>query len=222
MHQRGKVRRLPGLIAIVLPIFAASAVDTSMLNPRPKTFAQEEIGGITQSELTKRLWQWASSFEYSQSPVSDQTGDRCSAGQEGPVWFLAGTYGSAPAKRTCRVPPGKHLFFPLINYIVMPRSCNCSCERMTDVARSMTDQAMGLFVELDGRAVAKLDERRVASPAGCFDAAERIPGGPKIEPSASDGYWMHLPPLEKGTHTLRFGGSLPSLRQELIYTLVVE
>jgi hypothetical protein len=28
--------------------------------------------------------------------------------------------------------------------------------------------------------------------------AARIPGGPKIEPTASDGYWMHLLPLEKG------------------------
>lgn len=43
-----------------------------------------------------------------------------------------------------------------------------------------------------------------------------------MEPSASDGYWLGLRPLAKGKHTLRFGGSLASLRQELIHTLVVE
>ena len=138
------------------------------------------------------------------------------------MWFLAGTYGSAPAKRTCHVPAGKHLFFPLINYIVMPRMGALPCDDAIATAHAVTDQAMGLFVELDGRAMDRLGEHRVASPAGCFNIAERIPGAPKMYPSASDGYWMDIAPLQKGTHTLRFGGALPSLRQELVYTLIVE
>ncbi len=56
-----------------------------------------KVEGISQPELTNRWWQWAGSFEYADSPVSDATGERCGAGQEGPVWFLAGTYGSKPA-----------------------------------------------------------------------------------------------------------------------------
>jgi len=207
-------------LAATSQVFAVSTAD---LEPRPKDYANEQIAGITQSELTKRWWQWASSFEYADSPVSDPTGERCGAGQEGPVWFLAGTYGSAPARRTCHIPAGKHLFFPLINYVVMPQNCNCSsCEIATGLAQSITNSPTGLFVELDGRAMDKLAQHRIASPPGCFNVAARIPGGPKIEPSASDGYWMHLPPLEKGTHKLRFGGTLSSLRQELIYILIVE
>jgi len=206
--------------ASALPALAAS---TTYLQPRPKDYANEQVAGISQSELTRRWWQWASSFEYAESPISDPTGERCAAGQEGPVWFLAGTYGSAPARRTCHVPAGKHLFFPLINYVVMPRNCNCSsCEVATEMAKSITNSPMGLFVELDGKSMDKLEEHRVASPPGCFNMAGRLANGPKIEPSASDGYWMHLPPLEKGTHKLRFGGSLSSLRQELNYTLIVE
>jgi hypothetical protein len=85
----------------------------------------------------------------------------------------------------------------------------------------MTDEPMGLFAELDGRSFGRLDEHRVASD-GCFDLAARAQGAPKMEPSASDGYWLALPPLPKGKHTLRFGGSLPSLRQDLVYTLIVE
>ena len=80
---------------------------------------------------------------------------------------------------------------------------------------------MGLFAELDGRSFGELNAHRVAT-TGCFNVAQRAPGSPRIEPSASDGYWLALPPLAKGSHTLRFGGSLPSLRQELVYTLLVE
>jgi hypothetical protein len=185
--------------------------------------AGESVAGKSQDVLSLRWWQWAASFQYEDSPVSDSTGDRCGSKQEGDVWFLAGTYGSAPARRTCRVPAGKHLFFPLINYVVMPSQCgDClTCEHSTATAKQVTDEVMGLFAELDGKSLPGLNDHRVASKA-CFNLAERVPGGPKMEPSASNGYWLLLQPLPKGKHTLRFGGSLPSLRQELIYTLIVE
>jgi hypothetical protein len=121
------------------------------------------------------------------------------------------------------VPAGKYLFFPLINYVVMPSNCSgcLSCEQATASARQITDDVMGLFAELDGNALPALEEHRVAS-AACFDIAARSRSSVKIEPTASNGYWLLLPPLAKGRHTLRFGGSLPSLRQELIYTLLVD
>ena len=209
-------------VAMFLGASIAHAVSSSAGNYWPALPENASVDGLSQPELTNRWWQWAGSFEYADSPVSDTTGERCAAGQEGPVWFLAGTYGPKPAKRTCKVPAGKHLFFPLINYIVMPGMCRqCKCEEVVGAAAEVTNDAMGLFTELDGRALASLDEHRVASQ-GCFNVAARVPGGPKIEPSASDGYWLLIPPLAKGRHTLRFGGSLPSLRQELTYTLIVE
>ena len=108
----------------------------------------------------------------------------------------------------------------------MPQQCAapggvCPCERASDLARQMTDQPMGLFAELDDRAINGLKGNRVTSPA-CFNLAERVKGAPKVEPTASNGYWLALRPLPKGKHTLRFGGSLPSARQELVYTLIVE
>lgn len=200
----------------------AHAVSSSAGNYWPALPDNASVAGLSQSELTNRWWQWAGSFEYPDSPVSDTTGERCAAGQEGQVWFLAGTYGSRPASRTCKVPADKYLFFPLINYIVMPGMCRqCGCDAVVAHAREITNDAMGLFTELDGRALGSLNEHRVPSN-GCFNAAARIPTSPKMEPAASDGYWLLIPPLPKGKHTLRFGGSLPSLRQELTYTLIVE
>lgn len=39
---------------------------------------------------------------------------KCSAGQKGPVWFLAGTT-RGPATRSCTVPAGKYIMFPIFN-----------------------------------------------------------------------------------------------------------
>jgi hypothetical protein len=90
----------------------------------------------------------------------------------------------------------------------------------TAAAKSITDEPMGLFAEIDGKATTDLASHRQVSPA-CFDLAERVPGAPKIFPTASNGYWLMLKPLGKGAHTLRIGGSLPSIRQEIAYKLTV-
>lgn len=208
------------LAAAVLNSLAVHAVpspDTRVLG------ADERIDKEPQAAWTVKWWQWEASFNYRDSPVGDTTGARCMAGQSGDVWFLAGTYEAMATHRTCRVPAEKTLFFPLINYVATPHAMDetLTCEQAKEFARQMTDEAIGLFVELDGRRISNLDSHRIAS-AQCFDLAARTRGTPKVEPSASDGYWVALHPLAKGRHTLRFGGSLPSLRQELVYTLIVE
>lgn len=57
---------------------------------------------------------------------------------------------------------------------------------------------------------------------GCFDleAMGRSPKG--FGPAASNGYYVALRPLPKGTHTLNFGAILPSIQQAVTYTLNVE
>jgi hypothetical protein len=203
------------IVGVASPLLAMA--EAPLLRPT------EKISGDSQQTLTVKWWQWAASFQYDESPVADRTGARCGAGQEGEIWFLAGTYESRATRRTCQVPAGKTLFFPLINYMVMPQNCGgcLTCEQATATARRMTEDPMGLFVELDGKPLGGLDAHRLASPA-CFNLGARAMGGQRIEPTASDGYWVALRPLPPGQHTLRFGGSLPSLRQELIYTLVVD
>ena len=69
------------------------------------------------SELTAEWRQWAYSIPTSQNPQEDATGQYCMVGQRGPVWFLAGVFLGWPGTitRTCTVPEGKALFFPVIN-----------------------------------------------------------------------------------------------------------
>lgn len=156
-------------------------------------------------------------------PVSDQTGEACHRKQEGPVWFLAGTYGTRRTVRTCVVPRGKYLFFPLINYVVFPREEGAtSCASVTATAARMTNDVSALVLEVDGVRIHELVSHRQATKR-CFDllALHEIEKG-GLFPSAANGYYIMLKPLPPGTHTLNFGGALPSMLQAVTYTLHVQ
>lgn len=201
------------VLAVALSLSASAA-------PAPIP-ASDSVAGVSQPQLTMRWWQWAASFSGGASPLSDRNGSLCGAGQEGPVWFLAGVFGSEPVHRTCHMPSGKSLFFPVINYIVMPNGASVGCSENMRTARQMTDSPARLFAEIDGQRVESLEQHRVASP-GCFNPGEKAPGHPLVGASATDGYWLALPPLASGRHELHFGGMLPTLAQDVTYTLIVE
>jgi len=158
--------------------------------------------------------------EGNDSPVADRTGNHCHLKQEGEVWFLAGTYGTQRTIRTCTVPAGKYLFFPLINSVIFPRrGYSLSCEMAMSTAARATDDVSSLVLELDGKVYKNLEAHRQATRQ-CFDLAEHAGGG--VEPSAANGYYIMLRPLSRGTHTLNFGGVLPDMSQAVTYTLHVE
>ena len=178
---------------------------------------QEIIGDRTPAMWSARWWTWASSPQHGAPAVRDREGPRCNDGQEGEVFFLAGSFGGAPVHRTCRVPAGKFLFFPVVTYIVMPNG-GSSCGSLASTAAGMTDDPSELFAELDGVAIRKLESRRVATDQ-CFNVNARW-SGPQLD-SASNGYWLMLRPLSPGKHQLHFGGTLPTLHQDISYTLIV-
>lgn len=205
------------LAVAVLGFTASQAADDASAWVVPPAQAVDDR---TQQMWSVRWWQWAASFGSAESPVADITGEKCAAGQQGEVFFLAGTYRPHPIQRECRVPAGKHLFFPLVNYVVMPDGgLGSGCESVVNTARHMTDAPLTLLAELDGNPLAQLRGHRQASE-GCFNIAARR-GGTRMN-AASNGYWVMLKPLPKGRHRLRIGGQLPSLSQDVSYTLIVE
>jgi hypothetical protein len=198
-------------------IFAAAPASLAANEPGSVVPLREYIGDRTPAMWSARWWMWAASPQHGSLAVRDLEGTQCGAGQEGEVFFLAGTFADRPVQRTCRVPAGKFLFFPIVAYIVMPNGApNCSSHAST--AAAMTDEPSALFAELDGVAIPKLEARRVAT-GDCFNV-NAMSRGPPLE-SASNGYWLMLRPLKPGKHVLHFGGTLPSLRQDITYTLVV-
>jgi len=202
--------------ALALILFSADALCAAPAPIPP----DESVAGIAQKDLATRWWQWGLSLPPDESPLTDRTGARCTAEQEGPVWFLAGVVGDAPAQRVCHIPAGKTLFFPVITYIVSTTDDASGCADMIRSARKVTDSAE-LFAELDGAPIGDLEKHRVSS-ANCFYAGEKRPGYPRIGPAAANGYWLAFAPLPKGRHKLHFGGTLPTLQQDITYTLIVE
>jgi hypothetical protein len=210
-----KFSRIIGLACFAISIKAA-AQETALIA------TSEQIGGKTQLELSVRWWQWAASFEQNESPVADRTGALCANGQSGDVWFLAGTYGTKRTVRTCRVPFGKTLFFPLINYVVMPsESGSTNCASVTKDADRITGNPSLLVLDLNGQKFSNLQAHRLATRR-CFDVGALTKEKQRIFPSAGNGYYAAIRPLPKGTHTLEFGGVLPSMIQAVSYTLIVE
>jgi hypothetical protein len=185
-------------------------------------------------ELANQWWQWAMASPRQSSPVSDRTGERCTNGQQGDIWFLAGGYGSSKIRRKCTVPTGKSIFFPLINMVYWPTPDGVeifTCGRAKELAALNNDTAIDLFAEIDGQFVEDLKQYRLASQQ-CFDVFSRVPAAQKAYkayPSATDGYWLQLKPLAPGRHTLKFGGrynrnsaDYGRMVQDIEYELVVE
>jgi hypothetical protein len=183
---------------------------------------KQVVGGMTQAEWSRAWWQWAGSFERNDSPVADQTGELCAGKQKGPVWFLAGTYGSRRTIRTCKIPSGKFIFFPLVNYVVMPRGDSPnSCKSVTNTAARITDDASALILDVDGARIPDLMNYRQATTK-CFDMGALTSEKVRVFPSAANGYYVMLRPLSAGKHVINFGGMLPSVQQAITYTLDVE
>lgn len=177
-------------------------------------------------------WQWAFSMPTDQSPVRDTGGHLCGVNQRGPVWYLAGGFGSAQIHRECIVPPEKFIFFPIITTMVttMPEQTQ-TCEEVRAQTAENNDRYVYLAVELDGIPVPDLLQTRIA-PKACFDLARRAP--PALEkrsffPTATDGFWLMLPPLSAGEHHLSFrafytndGAAWGDAIQNITYDLQVQ
>ncbi|MGE0387696.1 MAG: hypothetical protein AB7Q97_23470 [Gammaproteobacteria bacterium] len=205
------------LLAMTFMAPIAQAADQNVTVP-----PYEAVGGQSQSEWSRAWWQWAGSFEYRESPVADRDGSQCGSRQSGPVWFLAGTYGSGRTVRTCTVPAGKYLFFPLVNYVVMPPlEAEMTCEYARSTASRITDVPMALILEVDGKRVENLGGYRQAT-LECFDMGALAVPKAVVFPSAANGYYVMLKPLPPGKHEINFGGMLPGIQQAVTYTLQVE
>jgi hypothetical protein len=163
---------------------------------------------LTSEDLQSRWWTWASAEPEPTNPVADQDGGACGRNQSTDVWFLAGTFGTQ-VKRTCSVPRGTPLAFPLVNRIGEPADC-------ADFMRTA-----------EGSAV--LDGEKVDSDAHQGDriAVRSVAGNPVTGTegqftTTGCGLWAQLPPLEPGRHTLTIRGRSGDFTLGVDYTLTVD
>lgn len=169
-------------------------------------------------ELSAEWQQWALSIPTPINPMLDTTGGNCMVGQRGSVWFLAGIFGGGSATRTCAVPEGKLLFFPVINSVNFdtPNVCgqgpvSISVKELRAFSAAFIDGATNLSVKIDGRTIKNLHRVRsqvfeLALPEdNVFDAPcialGNVPAA-VYSPAVDYGFYVGLEPLRVGNHTL--------------------
>lgn len=203
--------------------------------------------GRSYAEWSASHWQWAFSLPVDAHPLFD-TAD-CSAGQEGPVWFLGGTFAVIEIEpgvilgevtRECTIPVGTSLFFPLVDVECSEIEGNGETEgELRACANFFADFIVPelLFCEVDGREAQNLEQFRVESALFTFGP---LPDNNILEffgldapegstsPSVSDGVFVMLHPLSVGEHTVHFGGAVdltevggPIFLQDITYHITV-
>lgn len=204
----------------------ASSLEESMVYP------DQYVENKPASEYVNIWWQWTYTMPKESSPVRDLTGEYCHVGQNGNVWFLAGGYGNSKIHRHCTIPYGKYIFFPVINMVYFPRNKgSLSCDEAKRSAALNNDKLLSIEISLDSVSAWNPANTRISSE-NCFDLLGLVPkelSPPKIYPAATDGYWVMLKPLSKGSHTLNFKaqydrekGAYSKMVQDIEYELIIE
>ena len=210
--------------------------------------------GATYGEWTARWWQWMY-----QLPVHDATGDLshplfvdgptdCFLGQTGHVWFLGGKLGlltdplNATANRSCSIPSGTALFFPLLNAEfdyeasgLTPGVDPMPVDPLRQAVDSYMDATTELHATIDGTPVPNLFTYRAQSPVFAYSLpaidnvyqalGADVPGRDwpttTVYPAVSDGYWLFVHPLPPGKHTITFGGTRDGGVVDVTYHITV-
>jgi hypothetical protein len=167
------------------------------------------------------------------NPILDTNGAHCAAGGQlaaPQVWFLAGTFGGK-VTRSCDIPGGKDLFFPVITSLFGqgqrigdckgPKDCDPTALR--NLAAAQEDDPPLLEASIDNVALENLDQYRVTSPVfNLFLPKGNVLGIPDdtYGPVVADGYWLLLTPLSPGKHTIHFHGkTVTGFETEATYQL---
>jgi hypothetical protein len=203
-----------GSIGITISIVHYSHAEVISTNDTQVHSTDSKPYGLTYGEWTAKWWKWAYSIPKNVNPSYDDSGRFCSEGQNGPVWFLTGSY-KHHVDRYCNIPAGKSILFPILNsecsiaefpYLKSEQDL-CKC------AKEMQDSVIREHVFVDGVSIKDLDKSRVQSPLFCFTlGTNNILGLPSQTTQAiSDGNWVFLKLLPVGKHTIYFKGDLKSI-----------
>ena len=196
-------------------------------------------------ELSAVWWQWIYSFPASTNPNLATGAVDCSLGQSShsgsaSVWFLAGTFGGSTT-RSCTVPRGISLFFPLLNIEYDNVGCctptappfTYSIQQLKQLAAATQDNPLELHASVDGvpvpayRAQSQVFSSTLPAVDNVYQLfGSTVPGAnwptTTVFPAVSDGYWVQLDPLPPGSHVIKFGGiSNNGFTVNLIYNITV-
>lgn len=205
--------------ALLLATACTSAPDHSTAAPPAPAPAEEPaespvpplaVRSLTSAEMQYGWWNWAAGSPADRSPVLDRSGRWCAQRQHENIWYLAGTTGGGAVERTCTVPVGLPVLFPLVTRFGEAPDC----ETFMDTAEGSAT--------LDGAPLAA--ETLGATRIKLFGPADNPFGAePTGENTWSCGLWVRMDPLAPGSHELAIRGeaSDPAITVAVDYHLRV-
>jgi hypothetical protein len=233
--------------ALTVGIAASPAAADGTAPPTPGVVPPSAaVQGRTYSQWSAAQWQWTlQQPNVTNSPVVDPNPGTaaqpepvdCTLGQAGRVWFLAGAIpvlqGYSTAYRSCSVPAGVYLFFPVIDAWNDDLSCpgdppgTLTGDELRQNVQQQTDTIVpnSMSVTVDGRAVKGLTDSTTAYRAAANGFSYTLPAGnalsafcpgnpfpagtsPPSPPGAyADGVYIMLTPLSAGTHHISFAAA---------------
>jgi hypothetical protein len=252
LMKRGLRPRLWAIaLGITMAIVVAGPAEAAQGNPGVMP-PQSHPHGATYGQWNARWWQWLYQTPVNINPEFSPAGTAdapaavdCSAGQSDHVWFIGGTFlptssnpqiARSDVYRTCSIPTGTFLFFPILN----TESDNLSCQTNTTFTAEQLRAAAKLGIDdivpgsmsatIDGAPVAGLEDGYSVyrSPSPWFSytlpasnvgqlpevCGKSFPAGTQPPPvdghagATADGIYLMLRPLSPGIHTVHFGGEL--------------
>jgi hypothetical protein len=194
--------------------------------------------GQSYGRWAAQWWQWALGIPGAVNPLTDSTGEHCTQRQVDSVWFLAGTFSPDPVVRTCEIPSGKSLFFPLINTLY-GAFLNDPPETRTEEfvrAEASCTEAAEISVSIDGFGVPQPTRFFTGAsgsmsplfnvqlpPGNLVGVDENIVPELVLSPSSEQGYYLFVQPLSPGEHVIHWvaSGCSPGFTQDITYQLTV-
>ena len=212
--QRSKLANT-ALLTFALVLGASPAAqadrDAQVLPPNSRPY------GKTYAEWSAKWWQWFMEHPVAGHPAVDSPAFDVSSGQDGNVWFLGSPFGTV--ERSVTIPTGKALFIGPLNAEASDlEGLGATEEEQRETAEWIADHIVSVSCSVDGKPVKNIERYRVQSPQFSFTAPDPwifspAPGGEGT--AVSDGYFVMLPPLSKGNHTVHFAGSFHFAAGEL-------
>ena len=213
----------PNIVASTADLASAR---TPVLPPNANAF------GRPNAVWAQEWWKWAFSMPIDHHPLVDTA--PCDTSQSGNVWFLGGSFVTGtPNPRTCKIPTGTALFFPLVNNECSTVEGNgTTAEALATCAKI---QVTDVFCKIDGVPVDDAMKYELVSPLFTFGPLPdnnvlqtifNVPAATEGVSSASVTYgvYLMLHPLTPGEHTLEFGGTIPAFNFsiDINYKLIVK
>jgi hypothetical protein len=181
---------------------------------------ESKIFGLTYGEWAARWWQWILSVPKGCNPATDTDGSNAAQNQSGPVWFLAGTFGTiVSAERKCAITSAKAIFVPIIttekSWLEFPELK--SEVELISRAENSIDRAKGVWAAIDSFHIQNLQKYRIKSRLFHVYFVEGNVMGLQTGSSqaVAEGYYLMIEQLGVGTHEINFGGAAVCLKDKL-------